>query len=150
MSRRFKFFSVFALLLIVTLIAFIYFFLNSHQTQESVPPTMTEIVIPPKEQFFIEITPAKDCSNECTQYQNDQEKYDYCRSVCGFTVENGVLKPPVSTNPELSNDYQLRESAVSEKNIKKCQEIKDTNIRNTCQARVTEDLFEKQSGNGFE
>ncbi len=145
MLRRSKIFFLLILLLLVSAAA--YFFLQYRGSiDEPVPNPETET---PKEQSFLEITPQNDCSNECVHYQNDQEKYHYCRAVCGFTVENGAEKLPVSSNPGLSSDYQAKEAAVSEKNIKKCEEIQDANIKSTCKARVTEDLFEQQGGNGF-
>lgn len=143
MFRYLKFIAVIIGLLAIT---FAYLFFHNQRAQNNAPQTETPA---PEEQVFIEMTPTEDCTNECSQYQGDQEKYNYCRAVCGFTVENGVLAPPTSADAELSHDYQVKESAVKESDIKKCQEIKDTNIRNSCQARVTEDVFEQQGGNGF-
>ncbi len=146
MERRSKIFFFLILCLLISAVAAYFFLQYRDSINEPVPTPKTET---PEEQPFLEIAPQNDCTNECVQYQNDQEKYNYCRAVCGFTVENGVEKPPVSNNPELSSDYQTKDAAVNEKNIKKCEEIKDANIKSTCKARVTEDLFEQQGGNGF-
>lgn len=144
MRSSFKIF--FSILILIILAGGSYFFWHQKQTT---PSSNSQEAPQQEEQTFIEIDSQNDCSNECTQYQADQEKYNYCRAVCGFTVEEGVTNLPTSDNPELSKDYETKEAAVNEKNIGKCDEIKDGNIKKTCRARVTEDVLSQQSDNGF-
>jgi hypothetical protein len=132
------------LLLIITLVGAYFFWQHQKKNAQPAEEPQTQ-----EEQTFLDIAPQTDCTNDCQEYQSDQEKYNYCRSVCGFTVEDGVVKLPTSNDPVLSQDYQTKEAAISEKNIEKCGEIKDGNIKKTCQARVTEDMLDAQGGNGF-
>lgn len=90
---------------------------------------------------LLEPSPLVSCTNECSDLKNDTEKYAYCRTVCGFTTEDGAELTTPANSP-LSTDYQLRDTAIREHNIEKCSEIRDDNLRIMCQARVTEDLLE--------
>lgn len=140
--------KIISLILLLTLLAAGAYFFFWHQKKKDISPIPEEAPVE-EERTFIDIAPQTDCSNDCQEHQGDQEKYDYCRTVCGFTIEDGVVKPPTSTDPELSQDYQKKDTAVNEKDIQKCQDINDENIKKTCRARVTEDMLEAQGGNGF-
>lgn len=97
---------------------------------------------------FIEVSDEA-CANECISFQNENEKYQYCRAVCGFTVENGTRDLPSSQVEERNKEYDIKETAVTEKNMGKCDEIDDAQLRASCQTRVTEEIFSTQNGNGF-
>lgn len=83
-----------------------------------------------------------DCRNECTDFEGDTERHDYCRTVCGLSIEEGTLQTPVSGDPTLSEDYRLRDAAIKNRSLGTCGEISDTNLRKSCEVRVTEDLLE--------
>lgn len=90
---------------------------------------------------FLEPSPLVDCANECVDLKNDAESYAYCRTVCGFTTEDGIELTTPPDSPR-STDYELRDAAIRERDIEKCSAIRDANLRTMCQARVTEDLLE--------
>jgi hypothetical protein len=139
-----KLFAI-SLAIIATLAIFFYLRQEPHAAFEPPESALTEasgIGTGKSASAYTEISPREDCSNECSSFKEDAEKYTYCRAVCGFTSEEGVAKPPTSADPGLSNDYTLREDAIRERNIRKCTLIIDTNLRATCQVRVTEDLLE--------
>ena len=142
-----KYLSIF--LLIGGVLAISIFFYHQQESSERFEqPVMTEAsgIGPEKDKpAFVEISPQMDCANECSSFKDNAEQYTYCRTVCGFTSEEGVATPSTSTDPSLSNDYTLREDAIRDHDIRKCTLITDINIRNTCQARVAEDLLEQKS-----
>lgn len=90
---------------------------------------------------FVELSAPVDCTNECSELKDDAEKYAYCRTICGFTTEDGIELTPPANSP-LSTDYELRDAAIRERDIEKCSAIRDANLRTACQTRVTEDLLE--------
>ena len=87
---------------------------------------------------FTEILPS-DCSNECVNFQGEDEKFRYCQSVCGFSSsENGVS----TEAPAYQKSVEQREAAIKNKDLSACSEIKDANLRKSCEVRVTEDMLE--------
>lgn len=136
-------------LILAGLIGTVYYFYSSHYEgslmNESTAPTSDtgRKDTSPENFTFFNISTQTDCANECSNYRDDSEQYSYCRSICGFTLEEGVEKPPTSTDPTLLNDYKLKERAIRESDIGMCLLIGDTNIRVVCQTRVTEDLLEE-------
>ncbi len=91
---------------------------------------------------FAEILP-EDCTNECSTFQSSPDQYVYCRSVCGLpltTLENS--SPVQPTDSSLEKDLQQKNTAIKESDLSKCEAIKDTQLKKSCQVRVTEDLLE--------
>lgn len=87
---------------------------------------------------FIEILPS-DCANECTAFTHESEKFRYCQSVCGFSpAETGTS---TKTNP-YQKSIEQRDAAIKNKDLSACSDISDTNLRKSCEVRVTEDMLE--------
>lgn len=105
-------------------------------------PTRTESMPASGRDSYLDTPSPIDCRNECVDFQGDAERHDYCRTVCGFSLEEGVLRAPISGNPTLSEDYNLRDAAIREHSLQKCSLIQDANLRKSCEVRVTEDLLE--------
>ena len=99
----------------------------------------------PQPETYLEVT-NQDCENECRSFVSSQEHYRYCRSFCGLSDEEGVAKSapaPGSCAAKcgIESDYCHKDEAVAAKNLSKCEKITDSNIKKSCQARVTEDLL---------
>ncbi len=91
---------------------------------------------------FAEILP-EDCTNECSTFQSSPDQYVYCRSVCGLPLTSLENSSPVQpTDSSLEKDLQQKNTAIKENDLSKCEAIKDTQLKKSCQVRVTEDLLE--------
>ena len=92
------------------------------------------------ENEFLEVD-NEDCENNCAEFTEESD-LRYCRQVCGLTP----LKKENSNSCEnltgLEKDYCLKDLAITEKDFNVCRQIKDKNIRETCQNRITEELLE--------
>jgi hypothetical protein len=91
-----------------------------------------------------------DCDNECEKFKKDEE-LKYCENVCGISDLYDYSDD--SGEEEFSNcdkkqgvqkDYCLKDQAISEKDFKICDQVKDENIKKTCKNRITEDFLEEQ------
>jgi hypothetical protein len=81
-----------------------------------------------------------DCDAECTGLSGTD--LEYCQEVCGLKP----IRENVSDCGNLSDlqkDYCLKDLAVSKKDFKICEEIKDDNIKTTCKNRIAEELLEE-------
>ncbi len=130
---------------VLVVIGFFFVQQKPNITSEESRPTLNESGTMNTEasgSVYTNVSPQQDCSNECASFKDDAEKYTYCRTVCGFTTENGVPIAPAPTGSPLADDYALRDAAIRERDIRKCSLIQDSTLRKTCQVRVTEDLLE--------
>ena len=91
---------------------------------------------------YMDITPA-DCANECEMYTGDTEKLSYCKSVCGLSLESGVASSGGDCNEKtgISRDMCIKDEAVKEQSLPRCDDIVDKNIQRSCQNRVAEDFL---------
>lgn len=121
--------------------------LGSEQTTEPSVATETEQKgnkgIPGDSNFsdntFLEILPG-DCTNECGSFTENTYERQYCQSVCGLTVAgSGISETSAAPYQE---SLERRESAIKNQDLGACAEITDTNLRKSCEVRVTEDLLE--------
>ncbi|HRZ95251.1 MAG TPA: hypothetical protein P5262_01645 [Candidatus Moranbacteria bacterium] len=96
----------------------------------------------------VEFAP-KDCDNNCSRFKKDSEK-EYCQEICGTKTffedaeEEGGSSGDCASEKGVQKDYCLKDIAVGNKDYKTCNEIKDANIKKSCQNRITEDILESQ------
>ncbi len=88
---------------------------------------------------FLEVT-NEDCKNKCAEFETGTDQ-QYCRQICGLTPVKEVDEEDCENLTGLEKDYCLKDLAVANKDFKICQEIKDINIRETCQNRITEEIL---------
>ncbi|XLQ20247.1 MAG: hypothetical protein ACKUBY_00510 [Candidatus Moraniibacteriota bacterium] len=82
----------------------------------------------------------EDCTTECINIEIDSKK-DYCLQVCGLMgTSNGESCNDLT---KIERDYCLRNAAISEKNIEKCNDINDGGIKKQCENRLKEDLIDE-------
>ncbi|HDZ11097.1 MAG TPA: hypothetical protein ENH53_02710 [Bacteroidetes bacterium] len=88
--------------------------------------------------IYLKITP-EDCDSECEKFSGDN--LEYCQEVCG-------LKPPEENQENcdslsgLEKDYCLKNLGIQNKDFSYCDKISDSNIAETCNNRITEELLE--------
>lgn len=105
--------------------------------------TDEEIIIP-EEESFLEIT-NKNCENKCADFASDAEKFKYCKQSCGLSpIDKKANSCEAKTG--LEKDYCFKDSAVSQKDLKICEQIEDAGIKKTCQNRITEDILNGLGG----
>lgn len=88
---------------------------------------------------FLEILPS-DCQNECSVFSSQPDKERYCRNVCGLTTDapdSGSASPA-----PYQESIEQKDAAIKNRDLGACSEIKDVNLRKSCEVRVTEDLLE--------
>lgn len=130
----------------------VYFFLMNkpeaavfEQEENLLEEDFSESTILPSEEAtprFTEVL-SEDCMKECSTFQSLPDQYVYCRSVCGLpltALENSSPVQPADSN--LEKDLQQKNTAIKESDLSKCEAIKDTQLKKSCQVRVTEDLLE--------
>jgi hypothetical protein len=89
--------------------------------------------------FYINVTPP-DCTRECEPYKYDAKEFEYCQNVCGFSSPTAT--EDCGNLSGLEKDYCIKDIAIKEKNLKKCNEIEDIKIKETCQNRIQEEFIE--------
>ncbi len=80
------------------------------------------------------------CEQNCRSYA-DSKELRYCQEYCGLT-------PPMATNDctslkDLEKDYCYKDQAIAKTDPSLCKNVSDTNIRTTCQNRVTENIVDQ-------
>jgi len=88
---------------------------------------------------FLEIT-HEDCENNCAEFETEIDR-QYCRQICGLAPLKKISENNCEDLTGLEKDYCLKDLAVAKKDFNVCQEIKDKNIRETCQNRITEEIL---------
>ena len=85
---------------------------------------------------------AEDCDNECANFKNNESNLKYCQDICDIS--------PIKDNEDCDSktgtdkDYCFKNQAISKTDLKICNSISDTKIKDSCKNRVTEDLLEQQ------
>jgi len=87
---------------------------------------------------------ADDCSDECENYKDDEEDLRYCQERCGINQKPIPESLDCSDLEDLEKDYCLKNLAISKDDIKKCEEISDAGIKETCRNRIMEEILEDQ------
>lgn len=91
---------------------------------------------------FLEVT-NEDCENDCVEFA-EEEDLQYCRQICGLVPLKETSENNCENLTGLEKDYCLKDLAIIKKDFKICQEIKDINIRKTCQNRITEEILSEE------
>jgi hypothetical protein len=85
---------------------------------------------------------SKDCNNDCEDFKK-KEELKYCRQFCGIKSEdNEENGDDCGKLSGLEKDYCLKDLAIKEKDLEKCEEIEDSGILKACRNRITEDLLD--------
>jgi len=109
---------------------------------KTLPPTETDEItntITPQIDATYQIT-RDDCANNC-DVTGDTERIDYCKQICGLTP----ITPQADSCDDLSNlekDYCLRNEAITENDLTKCQQITDSGVSKQCINRLNEDFID--------
>lgn len=82
------------------------------------------------------------CNANCSAFAMDFKLLEYCQQVCGLAPVKDVSD--CDKKKDIKKDYCLKDLAVTKKDSKLCNDIKDTNIKLTCQNRILEDIIENQ------
>ena len=82
------------------------------------------------------------CTNNCNAFAMDFKLLEYCQQVCGLVPVKDVSN--CDGKKDLEKDYCLKDLAITKKDSKLCNNIKDANIKLTCQNRILEDTIESQ------
>lgn len=91
--------------------------------------------------IFQKIT-MENCDTECEGFSGDA--LEYCKEVCGLKpVQEGISG--CDGLEGIKKDYCLKDLAVTKKDFKICEEIKDENVKATCKNRIIEEILEEQS-----
>lgn len=101
-----------------------------------------EVVETPQPKVLIEVT-QEDCAEECRAFA-EGEKKSYCRSYCGLSASEGQAPGPSGNCEDKKNierDRCIKDEAVRNQDLSRCDDIYDQGLKKSCQARVTEDYF---------
>ena len=109
---------------------------ETDQTEEDVQAENTPETNPVN---FLNIT-SKDCDQKCEKYKTNAEDLKYCQEKCGLSLP-AKNQDGCNQMEGLDADYCYKDLAVSKKDFKICDKIRDAGIKKTCQNRITEDLF---------
>lgn len=84
-----------------------------------------------------------DCANECTNIK-EKDKQAYCKEVCGLTgTPQDDSDRSCDTLSGLAKDYCIRDKAVKDSDLTRCDEIRDSGVRTQCQNRIQEDIIDQ-------
>lgn len=84
-----------------------------------------------------------DCSDNCEKFKSDKEDFKYCKQICGFfpiiKKESRAECADLSGNEK---DFCLRDLAVTKQDFRICDEISNKEIKDACNNRLIEDVFD--------
>jgi len=81
-----------------------------------------------------------DCKNECSRFAEGENK-KYCRQVCG--LDAAEESSDCDSLSGIDKDYCLKDSAISNKDFGKCDQISDSKIKDVCRNRITEEILDE-------
>lgn len=147
-------YKIFCILLLILLAGLVYWWIEMPSktniyTREDSRVQPEEVIAPPdqsqvmqNEPAFFDIT-SEDCQSECVNLAEKSDTYTYCRNFCGLSFEPSPIGESKTTGQSTLNEaYTLKEEAIQKKDLSLCADIRDANIRKSCEVRVTEDLLE--------
>lgn len=112
------------------------------QTEEEAMLEENQETLKQEGRIFQKVTKGS-CDTECAGFSGTD--LEYCQEVCG-------LKPAQENISDCGNlsglqkDYCLKDLAVSKKDFKICEDIRDDNIKTTCKNRIIEELLNGTGG----
>lgn len=85
----------------------------------------------------------KDCDSSCDKFKENKEDLKFCRKLCGiFPVEKKEERSECENLQGSEKDFCIRDLAVTKKDFKICDEIKDKRIKDACNDRIIEEMFD--------
>lgn len=86
-----------------------------------------------------------DCGNNCEKFHDNKENFKYCKKLCGFSpVAKKEYRAECGSLGSTEKDSCLRDLAVAKKDFKICDEINNKKIKDTCNDRIIDDIFEEK------
>ena len=83
------------------------------------------------------------CDSECKAFANNFEHLEYCQQVCGISPSKKVSTSDCKEKKDLAKDYCFKDLAIRKKDFSICDKIEDSNIKNACKDRITQDIIEQ-------
>ena len=82
------------------------------------------------------------CDSDCKAFATDLSLFEYCQQVCGIAPIKDVKN--CDGKKGIEKDYCLKDLAINKKDSTGCNNIVDVNIKQACQNRIMQDVFESQ------
>jgi len=116
----------------------------SEENLDTTDPDETENMVKDviDESGDIENISAKDCDNECENFQDNIADLKYCQDICDLSPVKESENCEKLLDKE--KDYCFKNQAVAKIDLKICDLISDSTIKSACKNRVTEELLEQQ------
>jgi len=83
------------------------------------------------------------CNSQCEAFANNFEHLEYCQQVCGISPSKKVSTSDCEEKKDLAKDYCFKDLAIHKKDFSICDKIEDSNIKNACKDRITQDIIEQ-------
>ena len=83
------------------------------------------------------------CNSQCEAFANNFEHLEYCQQVCGISPSKKVSTSDCEEKKDLAKDYCFKDLAIRKKDFSICDKIEDSNIKNACKDRITQDIIEQ-------
>lgn len=90
--------------------------------------------------FFVNPT-SLDCIRQCEPYKYNEKEFEYCQNFCGLSP--ATKKEDCEKLKGLKKDYCTKNNAVIDKDLKECEKITDTKLKESCQKRIQESFIEE-------
>lgn len=85
---------------------------------------------------------AEHCNSECKAFANNFDYLEYCQQVCGISPIKEVSQSDCEDKNDLVEDYCWKDLAIAKKDFSICNKIEDSNVKETCKNRITQDIIE--------
>lgn len=82
------------------------------------------------------------CNSGCQAFANNFEYLEYCEQVCGISPAKDVSQADCEDKKDLAKDYCWKDLAISKKDFSLCNKIEDSNVKETCKNRITQNIIE--------
>jgi hypothetical protein len=88
---------------------------------------------------FASIT-SEHCNSGCQAFKIDLKLFEYCEQACGISPVKKVEN--CDDKKDLQKDYCLKDLAISKKDLGKCDDVQDANIKQACKSYIEQDSIE--------
>jgi hypothetical protein len=88
---------------------------------------------------FASIT-SEHCNSQCQAFKIDLKLFEYCEQACGISPVKKVEN--CDDKKDLQKDYCLKDLAISKKDLAKCDDVQDANIKQACKSYIEQDSIE--------
>lgn len=114
---------------------------NENSDDSNVPHISVNDKNAPNGKMLAHIT-TEHCNTECQAFANNLQFLEYCQQVCGIIPIRTVSN--CDNKKDLEKDYCLKDLAINKQDSSICKKIEDTNILQTCQNRIAQDIIENK------